>query len=193
MSSVGRPPVATLGRARTCPHCKATVLESANVCPGCRHHLRFDAAGVAREEVAFTAWKVDGVIGPRSPSESCEYQVVVALRNEEGREIARHVVAVGALQPHERRAFTLAVELIPPRSAAVPRVEVPAPAAARPIPSAPNRPLPAPPPPPGATIRPALDFPAGFVEPRMPAGMPPRSGGGSAGRPVPPAPKPDRK
>ena len=30
------------GATRTCPHCRATILESAIVCPGCRHHLRFD-------------------------------------------------------------------------------------------------------------------------------------------------------
>ena len=30
------------GATRSCPHCKATILESANVCPICRHHLRFD-------------------------------------------------------------------------------------------------------------------------------------------------------
>ena len=32
----------TLGATRTCPHCKATVLQSANICPGCQHHLRFN-------------------------------------------------------------------------------------------------------------------------------------------------------
>jgi len=36
----------TPGATRVCPHCKATVLETAAICPGCRHHLRFstDAA-----------------------------------------------------------------------------------------------------------------------------------------------------
>ena len=30
------------GKTRICPHCKTTILESANVCPSCKHHLRFD-------------------------------------------------------------------------------------------------------------------------------------------------------
>ena len=39
--SAARPGVA--GATRTCPHCKATILESSAVCPACRGHLRFDA------------------------------------------------------------------------------------------------------------------------------------------------------
>ena len=34
----------SVGATRICPHCKATVLVSANICPGCQHHLRFNAA-----------------------------------------------------------------------------------------------------------------------------------------------------
>ena len=34
--------VATVGKTRSCPHCRATILESAAVCPACRHHLRFE-------------------------------------------------------------------------------------------------------------------------------------------------------
>ena len=40
----------TVGRTRVCPHCKATILESAAVCPQCKHHLRF---GVAAAAVSF--------------------------------------------------------------------------------------------------------------------------------------------
>ena len=36
-----------VGRTRVCPHCKATILESAAVCPQCQHHLRFGVADVA--------------------------------------------------------------------------------------------------------------------------------------------------
>ena len=41
MSAV-RPGMA--GATRTCPHCKATILESSSVCPACRGHLKLDAA-----------------------------------------------------------------------------------------------------------------------------------------------------
>jgi len=188
MSGVGRPPGATLGKARLCPHCKATVLESASVCPGCRHHLRFESAAAPRDETAFTAWKVDGIIGPRTAEEACEYSVVIALRNEDGKEIARHVVAVGALQPHERRSFSLSVELISPRPALAALRQEATPIPAKPVSSAPNRAPPAPPPPPGATVRPATRT-AGFVEPRLPVGMPPRSLPSAGGR-IPALPPP---
>ena len=45
------------------------------------------------------------------PGESWEYSVVISIRNEKGEEITRHVVGVGALQPSERRTFSLAVEV----------------------------------------------------------------------------------
>jgi hypothetical protein len=201
MSVAGRPPAGALGlgKTRTCPHCKATVLESANVCPGCRHHLRFDPGATLRDESSFTAWKVDGVIGPRGSAEACEYSVVIALRNEEGRELARHVVAVGALQPSERRSFTLSVDVIPPRPTAAPappRVDAPAPV--RGTASPPNRP---PQPPPQPASRPSAPPPARAPLASQPHRIPPmgsiRAGTQGATRlPVagPPAipPKPPR-
>ena len=33
------------GATRACPHCKETILESAAVCPQCKHHVRFAGAG----------------------------------------------------------------------------------------------------------------------------------------------------
>jgi hypothetical protein len=38
------PASSTVGRTRVCPHCKATILESAAICPQCKHHLQFGAA-----------------------------------------------------------------------------------------------------------------------------------------------------
>ena len=32
------------GATRKCPHCRETILESAMVCPACRHHLRYGAS-----------------------------------------------------------------------------------------------------------------------------------------------------
>jgi hypothetical protein len=37
--------------------------------------------------------------------------MLLTIRNEQGEEIARQVVGVGALQPDEERTFTLAVEV----------------------------------------------------------------------------------
>jgi hypothetical protein len=107
--SAGRPIVA--GKTRSCPHCKATILDSASVCPACRHHLRFSPTGTPEIVPSFQALNVEGVITNRAPSEPWEYAVVVAIRNERGEEIARRVVNVGALAPRERRSFAVSVEV----------------------------------------------------------------------------------
>ena len=44
----------TAGATRDCPHCKATILDSAAVCPACRGHLRFDSAAAAATAAAAT-------------------------------------------------------------------------------------------------------------------------------------------
>lgn len=102
----------TAGKTRTCPHCKATILESAPVCPACRHHLRFGVAGVGAEaapgEVAF---RVEGSFTHPAGEPPREYSVVVALRNARGEEIARRVVGVGALEAGETLALDVSLEL----------------------------------------------------------------------------------
>jgi len=103
------------GRTRICPHCKATILESAPVCPQCRHHLRFGAAGVAASKAeGFTALKVEGTIEHPQNGADWEYSVVLSIRNERGEEVSRQVVGVGALRQAESRTFTLAVEVLTP-------------------------------------------------------------------------------
>ena len=109
--SVARPPVA--GRTRACPHCKATILESAAVCPACRHHLRFNPAGQPATAPALSAFRVEGVF-ENADSTQREYAVVVAVLDERGTEIARKVVNVGALGPGERRACVVSVDLMKP-------------------------------------------------------------------------------
>lgn len=103
----------TAGATRQCPHCKATILDSAAVCPACRGHLRFDsaaAAGVA-EAARLTPLQVEGTI--QAPDAGAyEYTMVVAIRNERGEEIERRVVGVGALFPGESRSFSVSVEAI---------------------------------------------------------------------------------
>jgi uncharacterized protein YbaR (Trm112 family) len=102
------------GQARTCPLCKATILESASICPACRHHLRFDARSTQRTWTSFFPLRVEGTIRQPEGGEPWEYSIVLAIHDDKGEEIARQVVGVGALKPAERRTFTLAVEVLTP-------------------------------------------------------------------------------
>ena len=102
----------TVGRTRVCPHCKATILESAAVCPGCNHHLRFGKLAENQQRVAKSALRVEGTVKHPVGADPCEYSVVIEIRNERGEQVARQVVGVGALQPQEVRTFTLSVDLL---------------------------------------------------------------------------------
>ena len=104
------------GKTRSCPHCKATILESATVCPGCLHHLRFDPAA-QRMLPAATPLRVEGTIRHPPDGGTWEYSIVLAVRNERGEEITRQVVGVGALAPADVRSFSsLLVELFAPQT-----------------------------------------------------------------------------
>jgi hypothetical protein len=111
MNVASRPVVP--GKTRTCPHCKATILESLSICPGCLHHLRFDQEAARRQVAATSALRVEGVIRHPPLEEPWEYFVVIAIRNDRGEEVARQVVNVGALQSTEKRTFALSVEMLP--------------------------------------------------------------------------------
>ena len=87
----------TLGATRICPHCKAVVLQSANICPGCQHHLRFNSANAEPQAEGLSAMRIDGSIHHPGRGESCEYCVVISITNEQGEKIARQVVG-GELQ-----------------------------------------------------------------------------------------------
>jgi len=111
----GRAPAGTVGRTRVCPHCKATILESAVVCPQCRHHLRFGVAAIPQQTTeSFSALHVQGELRRPEQGGDWEYSVVMTIRNERGEEISRQVVGVGALRPTESRTFTLSVEVMTP-------------------------------------------------------------------------------
>src|ERR1700760_3876081 len=116
--NVASRPVST-GKTRTCPHCKATILESLSICPGCMHHLRFDSEAAKRQVAAQPALRVEGIIRHPPLEQPLEYYVIIAIRNDRGEEVTRQVVNVGALQAAEKRTFTLSVEVLPP-SAPVP-------------------------------------------------------------------------
>lgn len=106
---------ATAGRTRTCPHCRATILESAAVCPACRHHLRFDPRkGQERPEPGVVALGVEGTFSHPPVGEPWEYSVVVVVRDQRGAEVARKVVSVGSLDQGEQRSVGLTVEVFKP-------------------------------------------------------------------------------
>jgi hypothetical protein len=112
------------GATRQCPHCKETILESASVCPGCRHHLRFDPAAAPVEATQHgTPLRIEGILRQPPDSGPAEYSVIVSIRNERGEEIARKLIGVGAMGPDEQRKVTLTVEVAPakPPVKAVPR------------------------------------------------------------------------
>ena len=101
------------GATRECPHCRETILESAAVCPACRHHLRYGAAAAEATPVpVVTPLRIEGSIRHPTDGDPWEYTVVVSIRNDRGQEIARKLVGVGAMNPNEQRTFTLSVEAV---------------------------------------------------------------------------------
>jgi len=105
------------GATRACPHCKETILESAAVCPQCKHHVRFAGAGGGSAALetgeTLTALRIEGSIRQPADVASWEYSVVVSIKNEQGKEIARKLIGVGAMAPDELRTFNLSVEVVP--------------------------------------------------------------------------------
>lgn len=114
------------GETRQCPHCKATILASAAVCPGCNGHLRFGpatgAVANALKPATVTAFKIEGSFDNPSPSSPREYSVVVQVRNQRGEVVDRKVIGVGVLGPGDERIVTLTVDM-----SATPARDVPPP------------------------------------------------------------------
>ena len=110
------------GATRTCPHCRATILESAAICPGCKHHLRFDKdARPGGVPVTQTAWQIEGTLDAQRMDAATEYSILVVVRNERNEEVARQVVNVGALQGAERRTFSLSIETSEAKTVTLPQ------------------------------------------------------------------------
>lgn len=106
---------ATVGKTRSCPHCRATILESAAVCPACKHHLRFESRrGEEHRPASQVALKVSGEFARATASGPGEYHVVVVIRDAGGAELARKVIGVGGLAPGEERKVELSVEIFDP-------------------------------------------------------------------------------
>lgn len=110
-TSVGAP-----GKARLCPHCKATILQSATICPACDHSLRFDSQRKRRAAPSFSPLRVEGTIKHPVAGEAWEYSIVISILDEQEREISRQVVSVGVLNPDEQRTFRLGVDVFTPSS-----------------------------------------------------------------------------
>ena len=106
--------VGTAGKARLCPHCKATILQSATICPACDHSLRFDSKRKRRAAPSFSPLRVEGTIKHPEAGEAWEYSIVLSILDEQQREITRHVLSVGVLNPHEQRTFRLGVDVFTP-------------------------------------------------------------------------------
>lgn len=112
---MSNPRPGTAGATRTCPHCRTIILESASVCPGCKHHLRFDEAASVAKRAAQTLvpLRVQGTVRHPPDGSPWEYTIVLSIRNDRGEEIGRHVVGVGAMHANDERSFTLSVEAVP--------------------------------------------------------------------------------
>ena len=116
MSAVRRTPP---GATRTCPHCRAVILQSTSVCPSCRKHLRFAQRASGDDVVpTFSPLRVEGSIRHPDAGEAWEYAVMVTITNDRGEEVTRQIVGVGAIPPGEQRKFTVAVEVFEPAAAA---------------------------------------------------------------------------
>ena len=92
-------------------------MQSANICPGCQHHLRFNTVHAEPQAQALSQIRIEGSIAHAERGEQCEYCVVIAITNEKGEKITRQVVGVGALQAGERHKYSFSVELMPVRGA----------------------------------------------------------------------------
>lgn len=106
----------TAGATRECPHCKASILESAVICPACKHYLRYDS-DARPAQPAQVPLRVEGTIRHPPGGDPWEYSVVLVIRDDRGNEIARKVVGVGAMHAGDERSFSLAVEVFEAKGA----------------------------------------------------------------------------
>ena len=100
------------GKTRSCPHCKSIILESAAACPQCQHYIRSDAIRQgSKHTYVYEPLRVEGTVQHTALSRPSEYSVILTVQDENGAEISRRVMAVGALSPTNSQKFTVWVEV----------------------------------------------------------------------------------
>ncbi len=104
------------GKTRTCPHCRATILQSATICPICRKSLRWEPHTAKHKAPGFSALTVEAMIKHPGKEPAWEYTMLLSIKNDKGEEITRQMVGVGTLSSDELRTFTLTVEVSKPES-----------------------------------------------------------------------------
>lgn len=99
------------GESWNCPHCGEQILRSAVICPACQRRLHVDAlAPSPSAQGAPTPLRVEGIIRHPGDEAVWEYSVLVEVRDQQGKVLARRVVGVGAIHPGESRGVILCVE-----------------------------------------------------------------------------------
>jgi hypothetical protein len=101
----------SIGKTQVCPHCKTTILDSATICPACKHYLRYDASVASNAVRRESVFNVEAGFRQPATAETVEYSVLIVVRNERDEEIARRVVDVGAIAPGELRRFSVSVDV----------------------------------------------------------------------------------
>jgi len=114
MTTVRRTPA---GATRTCPHCRAVILQSTSVCPSCRKHLRFQPGASGASSPTFSPLRVEGAIRNPDRADAWGDAIVVSITNDRGGEGSRQGVGGGAIPPPEPRKFTCSVEVFTPTGA----------------------------------------------------------------------------
>ena len=108
------------GNTRPCPHCKATILMRAAICPACQRYVRFDPVRTGRLASPIVCpLHVEGTIRHPGSGQPWEYSIVLQVQNDQGEVISRHVAGVGVLRPAEARTFTVRVEVFALETSAV--------------------------------------------------------------------------
>lgn len=100
------------GEARTCPHCKGTILKSSASCPLCHHVLKFTPGGATPGlHQTRCPLRVEGTVSHGGKGQALEYSIFMEVHDAAGKLVSRQVVGVGAVPPAEKRIFSFRVEL----------------------------------------------------------------------------------
>src|SRR2546423_9303878 len=91
--------VADAGKARLCPHCKATILQSATICPACDHSLRFDSQRKRRAPPSFSPLRVEGTIKHPAAGEAWGDSIMLSILRREGEGVNPQILKGCALEP----------------------------------------------------------------------------------------------